>query len=194
MKVKMKCEVVHDLLPLYIDDLCSKESRELIDVHIKSCDACKKVLKTMQEELQLDSESEKLKGVEAKKPFKKLRNMVITYVSIITSILIIVLVGGYLYLTTVTHNELNVAIRSIDVSDHELNVVGSSVNSANGYSGYDYEIEGDTLYLQLNYTTLVSSKTPSGDFDITINDNFTNIKRVYIEGEKQGYLLLVWER
>ncbi|MFN7253393.1 MAG: zf-HC2 domain-containing protein [Anaerobacillus sp.] len=190
----IKCEVVQDLLPLYIDDHCSKESRELLDVHIQSCDACKTVLKTMQDELPLGNESEKLKGLEAKKPFKKLRNMVITYVSIITSILIIVLVGGYLYLTNVTHNELNVAISSIDVSDHEINVVGSSTNSANGYNGFDYQIEGDSLYLQLKYTTLVSSRNPSGDFEITINENFTNIKKVYIEGEKQGYLLLVWER
>ena len=33
----MKCEVVRDLLPLYIDKLTSEESNKEIEKHLKNC-------------------------------------------------------------------------------------------------------------------------------------------------------------
>ena len=34
---RISCEVARDLLPLYCDDVCSQESRILIDEHLKNC-------------------------------------------------------------------------------------------------------------------------------------------------------------
>ena len=31
------CNIIHDLLPLYADDVCSEESRALVEEHSKSC-------------------------------------------------------------------------------------------------------------------------------------------------------------
>lgn len=36
----MNCNIVRDLLPLYIDDCCSEESRDMIDEHLKKCEEC----------------------------------------------------------------------------------------------------------------------------------------------------------
>lgn len=38
----MSCEIIKDLLPLYLDDVCSKESRELVEIHLQECEQCKK--------------------------------------------------------------------------------------------------------------------------------------------------------
>lgn len=35
-----KCEIVRDLLPMYIDDLTSKESNEFINKHLLTCSEC----------------------------------------------------------------------------------------------------------------------------------------------------------
>lgn len=43
----MDCNVVRDLIPLYIDGCCSEESAILVKEHIEGCDACKKLLKDM---------------------------------------------------------------------------------------------------------------------------------------------------
>ena len=43
----MNCDIVKDLLPLYIDDCCSKESEKIVEEHIKNCDACKKLYDDM---------------------------------------------------------------------------------------------------------------------------------------------------
>ncbi len=38
----MNCNVIKDLLPLYIDECCSEESRKLISEHLENCPECKK--------------------------------------------------------------------------------------------------------------------------------------------------------
>ena len=43
----MNCNIVKDLLPLYIDGCCSEESKKCVEEHIKACDKCKKVLEDM---------------------------------------------------------------------------------------------------------------------------------------------------
>lgn len=43
----MNCNVIRDLLPLYIDDCCSKESAALLEEHLKSCPECGKVYEGM---------------------------------------------------------------------------------------------------------------------------------------------------
>lgn len=43
----MNCNVVKDLIPLYIDRCCSEESEKIVKEHIKSCDACKKLFEDM---------------------------------------------------------------------------------------------------------------------------------------------------
>ncbi len=45
--MKIKCEVINDLLPLYVDDVLSKESRELVEEHIGECESCKKTFENM---------------------------------------------------------------------------------------------------------------------------------------------------
>ena len=34
---KITCDVIQDILPLYCDDVCSKDSRELVEKHLEDC-------------------------------------------------------------------------------------------------------------------------------------------------------------
>ena len=43
------CEIMHDLLPLYADDVCSDASRELVEEHLKGCPDCSEYLKKLRE-------------------------------------------------------------------------------------------------------------------------------------------------
>lgn len=42
------CEIVRDLLPLYVDEACSKESGRFVEEHLTSCDECSSVYNSMQ--------------------------------------------------------------------------------------------------------------------------------------------------
>ena len=41
--MKINCEIIRDLLPLYAEGLCSGESRNLIESHLKTCADCRKL-------------------------------------------------------------------------------------------------------------------------------------------------------
>lgn len=42
--MKTDCEIIRDLLPLYVDDICSEKSRELVDEHLRECAECSSLL------------------------------------------------------------------------------------------------------------------------------------------------------
>ena len=49
--MNIKCEVIKDLLPLYVDGVVSEESRALIEEHLKECEDCREYLKLLQEDI-----------------------------------------------------------------------------------------------------------------------------------------------
>ena len=55
------CDIVQDLLPLYIDGICSDASRQMIEAHLKSCPACSDMCRQLNNseiETQLKTEKE----------------------------------------------------------------------------------------------------------------------------------------
>ena len=40
-KMRISCEMVEDLLPLYLDDSCSKDSRIAVEEHLRACQDCR---------------------------------------------------------------------------------------------------------------------------------------------------------
>ncbi|PAK47421.1 hypothetical protein CHH75_24190 [Paenibacillus sp. 7541] len=49
-KIIMKCDMIRDLLPSYIEKLTSSYSNEEIDKHLESCEACRQFYREMTEE------------------------------------------------------------------------------------------------------------------------------------------------
>ena len=74
--MKIKCEVIRDLFPSYIDGLTSKESNQLIEEHLGECRECREYLDEMKEELV--QEKQPVKNKKAIKPFKKIRRKIWT--------------------------------------------------------------------------------------------------------------------
>lgn len=55
-----ECEIVRDILPLYVDDACSDSSREIIEEHLKECRECAAYLEEIRaSELEGDLKEEK---------------------------------------------------------------------------------------------------------------------------------------
>lgn len=47
--MKYPCEMIQDLLPLYLDGVCSEESKKAIEKHLSECSACKEFYAVMRE-------------------------------------------------------------------------------------------------------------------------------------------------
>lgn len=86
------CDVILDLLPLYIDEVCSKSSKELVEDHLSFCDSCKKACQTYKETLTIPPYQETLKEI---KPFKKMNRMI--KLLIITLVIVLFLPFGVYY-------------------------------------------------------------------------------------------------
>ena len=62
--MKKECEIIRDILPLYVDDACSDSSREIIEEHLKECPDCAAYL-------------DKIRSSEAEDELKEEKTMVI---------------------------------------------------------------------------------------------------------------------
>ena len=47
--MKISCEIIRDLLPLYQEDVCSEESKTMVEEHLSKCESCSKMMKEMQD-------------------------------------------------------------------------------------------------------------------------------------------------
>ena len=45
-----RCGIVRDLIPLYIDGVCSEESTEMVRNHIENCKECRDIYESMKDE------------------------------------------------------------------------------------------------------------------------------------------------
>lgn len=48
---KIPCDVIRDLLPLYKDDVCSENSKNLIEEHLPECEECREYLEALDMDL-----------------------------------------------------------------------------------------------------------------------------------------------
>ncbi len=51
--MKLPCEMIRDLLPLYHDNVCSEVSKTIVTEHLKTCEACTKVLDDIHTEMDM---------------------------------------------------------------------------------------------------------------------------------------------
>ena len=44
---KRECDIIKDLLPSYVDEICSEASKEWIEEHLKECEGCRALAERM---------------------------------------------------------------------------------------------------------------------------------------------------
>ena len=57
----MNCDIIKDLIPLYIDKACSDESRCAVETHLTKCESCKALYNAMTSEIETETETKKVK-------------------------------------------------------------------------------------------------------------------------------------
>lgn len=91
---KTDCSVVKDLLPLYIDDVCSAESKELVEEHLKQCKECtaEKAKMTGEIDLPKDTGLKALMNIQITMS-KRVKRRFVVLVAILLSVLITMVAG-----------------------------------------------------------------------------------------------------
>lgn len=98
---KISCNIVRDVLPLYLDDVVSDETKEMVEEHLKSCEACKKEAAIMKQDVILPinkntqlAEAKVLKNLKVKIRWRKIG------VGIISAILAVAVIASLLLFLT----------------------------------------------------------------------------------------------
>jgi len=87
----------------------------------------------------------------------------------------------------------NYPVREITVEDNQLNFRGTTGSSAQAFSGYRYQIKGEEVYIKIRYS-IAGIFNRDGDSEISIEDNFVNVQRVYLQGRKKDDIRLIWSK
>lgn len=95
--MRLTCSVVEDLLPSYYDGACSKVSRELVEGHLRECEACQRLLNTMGEEFLSTEETEEEKELRSLAHWWKKKDHLN---AIVYTMFLVILLGVGYYLAT----------------------------------------------------------------------------------------------
>lgn len=141
-----ECQIVQDLLPLYVDGIASPASNALVEAHTAGCSGCKALLDSLREELpapsaplQQDLEMESaLKNVN--RSFHR-KNTIITIIGVIA--IIAMCAAGFIFMDSTHLPARDVTVKTIEETSESLTLsFGSpvarvdSVNVAEGAQGY----------------------------------------------------------
>lgn len=153
----MKCEIIKDLLPSYIDNLTSDESNKEIENHIITCSKCKSELDSMKQDINIETLEINKKDIKPLKKFDKKYRNVFRNISICS--LIIYLIA--LYYTQYSFNDVydTRARLAIDLQTISEN---HDIKNSNSYSTELQKL------LNQNYKNVLSLEIYTTDYKNTL--------------------------
>lgn len=69
--MKISCDIIKDLLPLYHDSVCSPESRHTVEEHLNYCNDCREELAAMDKDMSITNKGGNLSEAEVIKSLSK---------------------------------------------------------------------------------------------------------------------------
>ena len=176
--MKFSCNTISDILPLYVENMVSQDTRDIVEEHIASCENCKKRLEEMRtvEEPPVDTNIAPLRNIQNTLRRKKLQTIIFSVM--VTLVFAVVTIA---YLTTpayISYNENPVSIIEQDDGTVLLNfseeVSGFNINKypAANNSGYVYEIT--------TWETIWHKKISKNNLENTVlNPNGEKVASIY---------------
>ena len=176
--MKLTCNVIRDLLPLYVENIASDDTRALVEEHINLCTDCKKQLEEMRmpNELPPDTDATLLKKLKRKLSMKKIQTVILSVM-----IVLVVVITALAYLTAPNYLPYSDNIISLK-ENSDGTIIATFNDKVSGYSidhslpkngsGYVYRI---TVWNNLWDQYIIKNNTRS----TVLNPNGENITSVY---------------
>ena len=170
--MKVTCDVIKDLLPLYLEDLASEDSRKLIEGHIETCTNCKVELESMKEfkEIPMDTNIGPLKKIERKLLKDKVQTIVFTGLLVLAFAIL-----GMAYITAPEYLPYSEDIMSIKGYEDGKVIITFREEVA----GYDINRYGDSYSLTA-WSSLWNKYIQKNDKrSIVLNPEGEEVKSIY---------------
>lgn len=182
----INCEVIEDLLPIYVENMASPSSRELVEEHLATCEGCRLKEASMHGEMQLppDTETKAISGISRRLFRKKVTVVVMTLLIILLlAVLCVVHLNSPI---VIPYEDIEDSVQ-VDVS--EDNRVFITMDNLGGSSESEYSVGEDGSGVQFIslYTTrlkqLMKMTAGTSTFEVNRDGDRTtegrSIRRVY---------------
>jgi hypothetical protein len=185
--MKNKCNVIRDILPLYVENIISDDTKAFVEAHLKDCPECKKELEDMRtpSELPTDVDAVPLKKIRTKLLKKRVQTVVLTM-----AIVVALLVTTFAYLT---------APKYLDFTQDRLVVTESSsgeviVSFNSDVTGYKVEhsmMDGKQEYFISAWSTTWDKYfTKRGAQNAIIEHNDEQFRLYYSQNNSEDSVLI----
>ncbi|NBJ70383.1 MULTISPECIES: zf-HC2 domain-containing protein [Clostridia] len=159
---EIKCTIIQDVLPLYVDGVVSEDTKEMVDEHLQHCETCQKEYDSMKRELYIPAENKVSLFKKISKKWRKKKILISIASAVATAI---VLFGAFAYVfyyeMVIPYSEKLVKIEKHN--DHQLasRYYGESYASVNVTHPMKMEIEGENKNVSFIYYTKTIADSPS---------------------------------
>lgn len=163
------CNVVKDLLPLYVEDVLSDDSKKVVDDHISDCPECRDLYQKMKNPVAENRSEKRSDGQEA---LKKIRKTIIKkrlIAALITAACVAAIACGLFYVVVVHEKYIPYEETGLYVSDEAIRAGRNFYKSIGVYTP-----DGETLFIYMTttmYTEIKGDGLEAGSPVIGLNDD-----------------------
>ena len=147
------CNVVRDLLPLYVDDVLSDDSRKVVDDHISDCTECRDLYLKMRNPVADNGTERCSDGQEALKKIRRsiIKKRIIT--ALITAVCVVTIACSLFYVVVVHEKYIPYEEAALYVSDEAIRSNRNFYKSSGVYTP-----DGETLFMYMTTTMYTEFK------------------------------------
>ncbi|GFN36960.1 zf-HC2 domain-containing protein [Tepidimicrobium xylanilyticum] len=91
--MKITCNIIGDILPLYVENMVSEDTKKVVEEHIDGCDRCKRQLKGMTSSINIPLETDTASFEKMKATLQKKKIQTIIFSIMLTVSVIVVLIS-----------------------------------------------------------------------------------------------------
>lgn len=190
---KISCNIIHDILPLYAENMVCQDTRKLVEEHITRCPDCSSALNEMKKKLpiQADESDKPLYSIRKKLRYRKAGAMLLAMLIAVT-----ILILGIVHITSPIYLDYNESLISFKEYEDGSILVTLSPKVSGWHvdriapddisafdNKYDYHI---TLYTTLWNTYQGKNKNTYFILNSNNNDGFYKVGGVYYYSYDNG--------
>ena len=122
--MKIHCDVIQDLIPSYLDGICSEKTKELVEEHLLECEQCRMFVESLKTDL-----IPEIPQIDAKKPWLKVKRQTLMKMILVFVVSPFILLSGFVVGCTLSgeglkldallyQDEANEFLQALSLSDY----------------------------------------------------------------------------
>lgn len=159
---EIKCTIIQDILPLYVDEVVSQDTKEMVDEHLQYCEKCQKEYDSMKQDLYIPVENKVSLFKNMNKKWRK-KKMMISIVSILITTIIFLGAFSYVfyYETVIPYSKDLIKIERQNDNQLVSKFYGKSYATVHETHPMLLEINGEKRNVSFIFYTKTFSDSPS---------------------------------